>query len=256
MRSLAGWLALCGLLFASRAVAQDEFASRFDAGVTAYNTENYELALSEFDAAYKLRQQVALLYHLGRTHARLGHREEAITFYRRYVAAEASPDAPRAAEVTGELARLGASAAAPGLLPSLSGDVRLIPVHIETQRHRPLYTAGAVLLAVGYTPAFICGILFSIVGNDNSSSSRGSIQSGGNVLLLPVVGAIFTGAAYREVGWGLTWALTSGVIQAAGFAMTIAGALTYRKVTVIGERITLVPYVAPQGGGLLAGGRF
>lgn len=76
---------------ATRASAQRTAQLHHDAGRENYLAGRYELAITEFEAAYSLVPEPILLFNLAQAHRKNGSRDQAILFYQRYLAA-----APRA----------------------------------------------------------------------------------------------------------------------------------------------------------------
>jgi hypothetical protein len=61
-------------------------------GVALYNLGKFEGAIAEFEQAYTLVQSEALLFNLGQAHRQLDHCEEALRYYRRFLATTEDPD--------------------------------------------------------------------------------------------------------------------------------------------------------------------
>lgn len=76
---------------AIRASVQRRAQLHHDAGRENYLAGRYELAITEFEAAYSLVPEPILLFNLAQAHRKKGSRDQAILFYQRYLAA-----APRA----------------------------------------------------------------------------------------------------------------------------------------------------------------
>lgn len=64
----------------------------YEKGLGFYKEENYEDALTAFQAAYSSRQMSLLLVNIGRTLQRLGRPKDALGYYERYLRAETKPD--------------------------------------------------------------------------------------------------------------------------------------------------------------------
>jgi hypothetical protein len=80
---------LISLNFAHAADPKMEEAKRhFAQGVALYNDGNFNAALAEFDAAYKIKQSPSVLYNIGLTQKSLFHYNEAIDSLREYLAKE------------------------------------------------------------------------------------------------------------------------------------------------------------------------
>lgn len=73
--------------------ARGAFEQSYQRALDLFDERDYEAALSEFQAAYRLRQLPSLLYNIAQVHRKLGHAQEAIAYFERYLAVE--PDVPR-----------------------------------------------------------------------------------------------------------------------------------------------------------------
>jgi len=65
--------------------AKQEAKAHFTSGQSHYNLNEYAEALAEFKAAYRIFPDPVFLYNLAQCERRLGHYEEAISFYRSYL---------------------------------------------------------------------------------------------------------------------------------------------------------------------------
>ncbi|HRI52112.1 MAG TPA: tetratricopeptide repeat protein, partial [Pseudomonadota bacterium] len=81
----------------------------YNHAVKLFEGGRFELALTEFQAAYRRRQMPWLLINIGRTLHRLGRPREALEYYDRHRQAEAKPDA----ETLDRLEKYTAQARAP-----------------------------------------------------------------------------------------------------------------------------------------------
>lgn len=67
--------------------SDEELAKRyFTLGQELYNRSDYAGALVQFEQSYKYAQKPALLFNIARCHESLGHPDEAIEYYERYMA--------------------------------------------------------------------------------------------------------------------------------------------------------------------------
>lgn len=107
-------LLLMAVLSGRPALASDEYQQHVKRGSELVRTEEYSAALSQFEAAYALRQSPSLLYQIARCHHRLGDTKNAKTFYKRYLSAGDNIDARRRQEVEDSLRQLGDMAAQSG----------------------------------------------------------------------------------------------------------------------------------------------
>lgn len=69
------------------AAGEDASAAKahFAAGLQHFNLSEYEQALAEFKDGYRNKPDPVFLFNIGQCHRKLGHVEEAITFYRSYL---------------------------------------------------------------------------------------------------------------------------------------------------------------------------
>lgn len=61
----------------------NEFNQHSNAGQNAYNAGDYDKAIQEFEAAYRLEPEPTLLINIGRSHAKADRPREALAFYQR-----------------------------------------------------------------------------------------------------------------------------------------------------------------------------
>jgi len=87
------------------------------AGSKLYDLAEYEAALREFKEAYRAVEDPAFLFNIAQCHRKLGHAQDAITFYRNYL--RRAPHAANRAEVERRIAELERAPAAP---PAPPGD--------------------------------------------------------------------------------------------------------------------------------------
>ncbi len=89
------WVQVCivTLLASATAHADKEKArAHFRKGMAAYMLDRYEQAIPEFESGFNEEPEAAFLYNLAQSHARLGHLQQAINFYRKYLDMGAPPD--------------------------------------------------------------------------------------------------------------------------------------------------------------------
>jgi tetratricopeptide (TPR) repeat protein len=102
-------LAVVVLLFVSAGVAyggdSDGAREHYVKGTRAYELGLYDEAIAEYMAAYKIKDDPALLFNIGQAHRLAGHPAEAFRFYKTYLAKV--PDAANRAEVETKMADLG-----------------------------------------------------------------------------------------------------------------------------------------------------
>jgi tetratricopeptide (TPR) repeat protein len=105
-------LVMVALGLASGAMAaspdQDRVLAKqhFESGARRFDLAEWEQALIEFKEAYRITPDPALLYNIAQCHRKLGHIEDALTFYKTY--RRRAPDAPNRAEIDRRISELEA----------------------------------------------------------------------------------------------------------------------------------------------------
>jgi tetratricopeptide (TPR) repeat protein len=108
---LAAWLS-GGAARAAPTAEETAEARRHHAIATrAYDLAEYEAALNEFKEAYRIDGDPAFLFNIAQCHRKLGHRADAVNFYRTYL--RRAPDTPHRPEVEKFIADLEAIPPAP-----------------------------------------------------------------------------------------------------------------------------------------------
>lgn len=79
--------------------AEERAREHFERGLEQYDAGFYPAALAEFDAAYALSPNAAILYNLGRVHAQLGDWVKALGAYERFLASDERETRRRRREV-------------------------------------------------------------------------------------------------------------------------------------------------------------
>ncbi len=88
-----------------------EAKQHYGAASKLYDLAEYEGALREFKEAYRAVEDPAFLFNIAQCHRKLGHTQEAITFYRTYL--RRAPHTANRAEVERRIAELERAAPAP-----------------------------------------------------------------------------------------------------------------------------------------------
>ena len=132
----------------SAALAQDDAAAakaHYETGVRHFDLSEYEPALVEFKEAYRNKPDPAFLYNIAQCHRKLGHVDEAITFYQSYL--RRAPDAKNRDEVERRIAELQASRAGEGApaANATGSETRPSPVSTEAQEKAAAQIAGSPL---------------------------------------------------------------------------------------------------------------
>lgn len=118
--------------------------THYTAGLQHFNLSEYEQALLEFKEGYRSKADPVFLFNIGQCHRKLGHTDEAITFYRSYL--REAPDAKNRKEVEHRIEELeslrdaqNASIMSSGVMPRPS------PVTQPAQAHAVATTSATVL---------------------------------------------------------------------------------------------------------------
>jgi tetratricopeptide (TPR) repeat protein len=113
----------------------------FEAGVSHFDLAEWEQALVEFKEAYRLKSDASLLYNIAQCHRKLGHVDDALTFYKTYL--RRAPEAPNREEVERRIQELEAEQpgrkaearvpeAKPATLPAPPVEQRPVPSPLPT----------------------------------------------------------------------------------------------------------------------------
>jgi tetratricopeptide (TPR) repeat protein len=86
--------------------ADDTTAARehYQKGTSYYDLGRWTDAIKEFEAAYEIKNDPALLYNLAQSYRQAGNSEQALHFYRTYL--RRVPKAPNRAEIEGRISQL------------------------------------------------------------------------------------------------------------------------------------------------------
>ncbi|HXU00227.1 MAG TPA: tetratricopeptide repeat protein [Polyangia bacterium] len=99
------------------------------AGSKLYDLAEYEAALREFKDAYRAVDDPAFLFNIAQCHRKLGHTQDAITFYRNYL--RRAPHAANKAEVERRIAELERAPAQPAPPPAGEPTAPVAPLVID-----------------------------------------------------------------------------------------------------------------------------
>jgi tetratricopeptide (TPR) repeat protein len=101
-------LAVVAFLFlsvgAARGADHESARDHYVKGTRAYELGLYDEAIAEYMAAYKIKDDPALLFNIGQAHRLAGHNAEALRFYKTYLTKV--PDASNRSEVETKMADL------------------------------------------------------------------------------------------------------------------------------------------------------
>lgn len=166
------------LLLASAPASADEDARsvaklHFAEAIEHYRAGRYEAAMTSYSRAYDTLPMSAFLFNLGQCHRQLGQRDEALAYFRDYLAAE--PDAENRASVEALIAELTTkpapavaeatvAASEPSAPPAPAGEAtpeRLLPLVVEAPpavvEASPIYGRWWFWAIVGGTAAAAAG---------------------------------------------------------------------------------------------------
>jgi tetratricopeptide (TPR) repeat protein len=108
MKTSLGFSLLLALVIgiAAPARAQDTMTAKehYQKGTSYYDLGRYADAITEFEAAYQIKNDPALLYNLAQSHRLAGNSERALHFYRTYL--RYAPKAPNRAEIESRISQL------------------------------------------------------------------------------------------------------------------------------------------------------
>lgn len=108
-------LLLFSLLSVEARAGKREALQLYERGESAYNAQRFAESIELFERAYAEHPAPEFLFNIAQAHRRLGHCEEALVFYRRYL--EQLPNTKLRAEVEGHVAKLRAQCIEPLDLP-------------------------------------------------------------------------------------------------------------------------------------------
>ena len=252
----------------------DPFMVHLQNARAQFERDQYQSALSEYQAAYALRQHPLLLLEMARTHQRLGNQREAVTLYRRYLTASDDPrdvhraEAERAVERLQMLLPEGTTAPRPALSPTAE-----LPYRVITRpHHRGMVAAGWTLFSIGYAAAFGTGIGMGIAWNSTNCYPNSYYctsypsSAAGWTLLIPIAGPLISGiiapvtshSSSYALAWTLPWLLADLPFQVIGLALLWKGYKTPQKLIVPSfvQNVQIKPYSHQTGAGLTMTGSF
>ena len=133
------------------AFAEDDAAAakaHYQAGVRHFDLSEYEPALADFKEAYRNKPDPVFLYNIAQCHRKLGHTDEAVTFYQSYL--RRAPDAKNREEVERRIPDLQTirDAESASISNSNGGKNRPPPVSTEAQQQAVAETTALASPAV------------------------------------------------------------------------------------------------------------
>lgn len=232
------------LLRADRAAAIKRVAAQM------FAESRYRDALAQFQAAYAVRQEAALLLHIARTYQRLGDLREARAFYVRYLTAAPAGPSELRSEAEQAIARLDqlSSAPLPGLSqPFVALETPTVRV-VKSPYHAVTRNAGIALFAVVHAASAVTGMVcVSVLGFNGLCTP----------MFVPGIGPVISAGVAGSAPVSVPVALISGGLQLAGIGLW-AGAYRHPEMHVVSHepQAQLAPKGGTETGGLAVGVRF
>jgi tetratricopeptide (TPR) repeat protein len=219
----------------------DAFAKKYyDLGRALYLHSDYEGAIGQFRAAYRLSHRPALLFNIARSHEALGQMEQAIQTYREYL--QSSP--PDSVDVQTRIANLQV----------------VVDKQRETSRREQLARQEAATRRGSSKPGWItvgAGAAVAVLGAVFAGLAKGRQSDAEQAFK---TGQEYTSIQSTERG-GRAFGVAGPVLLGVGGAAIVAGGvlliLHYRHGSSTAERAAwLTPVVAPGSLAFAAGWRF
>lgn len=179
-------LAACALCRISHADENDNvalFNERYRSGTEAYEKQDFELAIKNFQLAYSIKPEPLLLYNIAQCHRKLNHDAEAITYYQSFLNAPETTDRELRVKAGRYLVELRDHHTAPTQL-----------IYVETTRERRpvwriglgagLLAASAVLLGFGGRALYVDGRCADAPSGDQTKCNTVADTQGSGVGLV------------------------------------------------------------------------
>jgi hypothetical protein len=146
MLVLLGALLVSGPVLAEGDPAARESQAHYARGKTAYDLGRFDEAVLEFERAYEIKPNPALIFNLAQAHKQRGDAARAVFYYRRYLSL--APETPNRASIEQRIEELSRADAEPGV--PAQGDA----IVAEDRRTRARFgaAAGPVLVNLGEGP--------------------------------------------------------------------------------------------------------
>ena len=137
----AAFMCLCLATVSAPAQADDAVAAKakYESGVRHFDLAEFEPALADFKEAYRNKPDPVFLYNIAQCHRKLGHADEAISFYQTYL--RKAPDAKNREEVERRISELQAIRNAESASVATSGKPQPVPAAVEPQKQAVVETA-------------------------------------------------------------------------------------------------------------------
>jgi len=170
-----------------RADEVSEAREHYKKGTKAFELGAFQEAVAEYAAAYRLRDDPALLYNLAQSNRLANHPLEALRLYRMFLLK--TPNASNREEVESKIAELRKLVEQQQTTPNPPLDARQAPPPsgpTVTQPPTPEQTVSGVLLGVGGA-AVVTGTVLFLVGRHEQKAAR-------TLSFVPGAGRGFAGA--------------------------------------------------------------
>lgn len=236
------------------AAAQDDATERarvhFEAGTRAFDTGDYELAVTEFERAYELTHHPDLLFNIYSSAERAGHLERAADALTRFLA-EGQLEEERRPVLQERLARLRERiAASEGREPQpTEAQGTAVPEpSVETSEPEPAAAAPSGVHPAGIVTLITAGVLaasFAVFAGLSEMEDGALTERCGTSCTSEEVQTLMVYNTIADVSW-----ITAAVAGVAGvvllFALPPEG----------GSQTAIAPWATPYAGGLTATGRW
>jgi tetratricopeptide (TPR) repeat protein len=141
--------------FTARADDAAVAKAKYESGVRHYDLSEWEPALLDFKEAYRNKPDPVFLYNIAQCHRKLGHAEEAITFYQTYL--RRAPDANNREEVERRISELSretaGTSATPSAVPPATASSSAPTLSTESSSTSPRPPGAALVASSGGQPA-------------------------------------------------------------------------------------------------------
>ena len=200
-------LAVLGTSGLARLCAADEdqnvsiFNQRYRSGTDAYEKQDYELAIKQFQLAYSIKLEPLLLYNIAQCHRKLNHDGEAITYYQSFLNTPETTDRELRAKAGRYLTDLREKHLAQ-LEPQL--------IYVETTRkQRPIWRIGlgSGLLAVSAVLLGFGGAALDVNGSCVDSATGGQLKCNNIVDTAGLGTGLVVGGILAAIGGVVTIAI-------------------------------------------------
>lgn len=211
-------------------------------GSDYYQETQYEKAIAEFKIAYSLKQEAKLLYFIARSYHKLGQKNEAVIYYKRYTVAE--PDLNEKAASYAYLDELGSADREINGRPSAR--VRSVGATV----------AGSIMLGLSYPSAIAIGSVGMAGVGVNAEVDKDPMHNTAyGMLIIPGVGPLLSGLIVRTNQWSIPLIALNMPLQIIGMALLGYGGQTPNNAN-RSASACITPVFGTQDVGILASGRF